>query len=122
MKKLVLTVALALIGYGANSQFYGVYTYGFKDRKTLIVGQWVRFKGLKLKNRITFLDQTEYAKDQLNLLLGFHGINYDDFTLDNDENYTWSIDMQNGFVLHVIYKEDEILRDYAQLLLITEKL
>ena len=122
MKKLILTVAVALIGFGANSQLSGVYTYTFKDRKTLITGQWVRFKGLKLKHRITFLDKTADAKQQLNMILEYHGINYDDFTLDNEENYSWSIDMNNGFILHVVYQEDAIFPGYAQLLLITEKL
>lgn len=122
MKKLILTVALALFGFTASAQSSGVYTYKFEDRKTLIIGQWVRFKGLNQKDRITFLDKTEKAKNELFLILELHGFGFEDAIVEEDGDHVWAIDMENGFVLYVIYGENNVLKDYSQIVLITQKL
>jgi len=121
MKKLVLTVALALIGYIAEAQSVGVVTYTRKERKEVIIGQWSKFRGKTHRNRIGYFNTPELVQNELQFILDLHNIPFEEHQVYAEGDKFWTIDAGYNYISYVFLIERKPFEGYSSILIITEK-
>jgi hypothetical protein len=119
MKKVILTVALALIGHIAEAQSIGVVTYTRKERKEIIIGQWSKFRGKAHRNRVGYINTTDLVRDELQFILDSHDMFFEEYQVDAEGDKFWTIDAGYGYTSYVFFLEEKPFAGYSSILILT---
>ena len=119
MKKVVLTVALALASLVTNAQV-GVVTLE-KNHKNIPVGFWYVVNGSGFENQMFFFDTDKNINVKLDALLTESGFDINlPRGIDAEGDTYWTIFNEQGYVINIYLIKDSTNPGYSTITIVTK--